>query len=166
MNSQNRAVVGTLAEVLGTRPTVTLYGLDGTAIAGLYANSELQSINVRVVNSSHITIGYDANPAAVHSSGDYLEGDFEIMPMGTNLAGAKTESIVLEPMMQIGFVGMPVIKFGPWTDGLNVGGSGIQLRRWIHLGGDSITLRPGQPSPKTIKLHRFQNITGGAVIAS
>lgn len=173
MNSYGGAIVGRLNGTTGARPTITIWDFTGTSLDTAWIVPEFVSASVSVQSKSSMTENYQGDISAVHFCGTYFEASLRVKPfaeyvtnIATTAANALKSATVIQPGFTAVITGMPIIRADPFTDIWNVGGSGIQLNRWVIFGGN-LDLSNSDAAGSVITLRRFPSIvaTSQAIIS-
>ena len=177
MITQGGGVIGSLAAVAGTKPTITIYDHAGTSLDTAWIVPEFESADVAVNASDSTTVNYVGNIVAVHFTGEYFECSFRLKPFATfttdaatTLASVRKSATILRPGYTAYITGMPVIPAAPFTDIFNcssttVTDGTIQTYRWIIF-GNSVSLSNAGAAGKSVTMRRYPKIPGGVSIAS
>lgn len=166
MNAQGGGIIGSLAAVAGTEPTITVYDHSGTSLGSAWVVPLLEGISATPqVEATGRLLNYQGDIVAVHWAGEYYEATFRVKPFGTSLANAVKSAHMLRFGFTIVTAGFPVIVGSPFTDLLNVTTGDPGGNRWIFEGG-SLELSNNSPAGRSITLRRYPKIVGGTAITS
>lgn len=173
MNSYGGGILGRMTGSAGARPTITVYDFTGTSLSTAWVVPEFVSGAISVQSKSSMTENYQGDISAVHFCGTYFEASLRMKPfaeyvtsIATTEENVRKSATILQPGFTATITGMPVIRADPYTDIWNVGGSGIQLTRWVIFGGN-LDMSNSDSAGSVITLRRFPGIyaTSQAIVS-
>ena len=164
--TQGKAPIFGVSATAGTPPTFTIYDQSGSSLAAGYINPITSSASVTHSASTDTVTNESGDVVAVIGHGEYLEATFELVPVGATTVADARKAATLPPLMSsIVTAGFDVIRMGPFTDGLNVAGTGgVENSRWIYNGGGSVKISSDGHATVSLPLRRYPGIVGGTAI--
>lgn len=158
-------IYGTSADP-ATPMTFTLYGLNGSSVAGYVVPSVTGvSITHNTENSRTKNSGGEYDSTTCH--GEFLEGQFDLLPSGTTEANAILSARIPAAGSTMVIAGASVIPCGSWADAVNVaGGSAPETSRWIYEGGGNLRMTNDGHTVASLTFRRYPNIVGGTAIVT
>lgn len=145
----------------GIAGTVTFKNPDGTAIAG-YVCPNIQGLEFSHKGKVEKIPDQSGNTGAIIAFDDYIEVTFDFIPQGTSEANARTSALIPQLLATATITGFPIIKLGPFTDGLNTDGGSTQP--WIYEGDGSGSGNAESHWTGKVTLRRYVSITNTAAV--
>ena len=145
--------------------TMQLFDTDGTTQIGTsYVCPNLQALDV-----TH-KAEYEEIPNQAGATGsliitnEWIEITFDTIPQGTNDANARNSAAIPPAGATARITGLPIIRIGPFADGLNTNGASTQP--WFYLGDGGLGGAAKEHWNGKITLRRYPAITTAAAVAA
>ena len=131
----------------------------GAALAG-YVSPNLQGFALSHKCEVEKIPNQSGNTASMIITDEYLEITWDYIPQGTNRANALAAAQLPPPGSKGEIEGLPIIKIGNFTDGLNTDGASTQP--WIYEGDGGLDGKVKEHWDGKITLRRYRDIPSDA----
>lgn len=142
--------------------TIAFKNPDGSSIAG-YVSPNLQGLDISHKASVDRVPNQSGDTGCIIITDEYIEVAFDFFPQGSTLTFALASAQIPQAGASAQISGLPIIKLGPFADGLNT--NGATTNPWIYEADGGLNGKAKEKWDGKITMRRYVAITNATAIA-
>ena len=131
----------------------------GSTIAG-YVSPNFQNLDVLHKGDVDLVPNQAGQISSLIVTDEWIELTFDYFPQGTDDTNARASATLPKIGSKAAITGLPIVKLGSFTDGLNTDGASTQP--WIYLGDGGVAGHAKEKWNGKITLRRYVAISSAA----